>query len=35
MYNEDGARLFGDDEEIPVGYVDCPTKVGKAKKDKK
>lgn len=28
MYNEQGARLFQWGEEVPEGYVDCPTKVG-------
>lgn len=27
MYNEDGAKLFQDNEKAPEGFVDCPSKV--------
>jgi len=29
MYSKDGAKLFQDDEKIPSGYSDKPTKVEK------
>lgn len=32
MYNKDGGKLFQDEEKIPSGYVDCPSKV-KVKKE--
>lgn len=35
MYNEDGPRIFQDDEKVPAGYVDSPAKVGKKEKPKK
>lgn len=35
MYNKDGAHYFNDGEDIPKGYVDCPTKVKKDNPTKK
>ena len=31
MYNEDGGKIFEEGEDIPKGYVDCPSKVEKSK----
>ena len=35
MYDKNGAKLFKDGEEVPAGYVDCPTKVEDKPKAKK